>query len=107
MPNIARQMPQHDQPPTSDRAIPKERARKAWQAARGRSALPAAIVDRLWADGLVATRQAPARVAMVMMYRSEVLFRLLQDRAGWLDHEDPPSPPPRLRPAPRHGAGKG
>jgi hypothetical protein len=107
MPSIAHKLPEHDKLPTRDYAILKERAYKAWKEARARSVLPGAILDRLWSETLVAVRRAPVGVCSIMMYRSEVLFRLLQDRAGWLEHEDPPQPR-RLRPAPRHGGpGKG
>jgi hypothetical protein len=96
MPTITRRLPEHDRRPTDGPVSLKARARKAWQEARARSALPVGLVDRLWAEGLIATRQAPPDVALVMLYRTEVLFRLLRDRAGWLDHEEPP-PPPRRR----------
>jgi hypothetical protein len=59
--------------PAADPWVLKERARKAWQAARQRSALPPVMVDKLWSDGLLAARSAPVGVAAVMMYRSENL----------------------------------
>jgi hypothetical protein len=92
---IARRLPEHDQRPTDDPVALKAMARRAWQEARARSALPVGLVDRLWAEGLIATRQAPPNVALIMMHRTAVFFALLRDRAGWLDHEESPSPPPR------------
>jgi hypothetical protein len=105
MPKITRKMPRHDAMPVADPRLLKERARKAWQAARQRSALPPVMIDKLWADGLLAARSAPAGVASVMMYRSEVLFSLLCDRGGWLQHDDAPprpaSPHPKMHMGPR------
>jgi hypothetical protein len=106
VPKIARRLPAHDKLPTRDYAILKARARKAWQEARSRSVLSGALIDKLWSETLIAVQQAPLHVRPILAYRSEVLFRLLVDRARWLDRDDPP-PPPRLRPAPRHGAGEG
>jgi hypothetical protein len=96
MPNVARKLPDYDKLPTRDYAILKQRARSAWQEARSRSVLSGALIDRLWSETLIAVQQAPLHVRPVLAYRSEVLFKLLVDRARWLDREDQ-APPPRLR----------
>jgi hypothetical protein len=99
-PTIAPTVPSHDAIPHADPVELKRRARLAWQRARVRSALSPAVCDRLWSETLLATRTAPARVVATMMYRSEVLFSLLTDRANWLRHEDAPqaaTPHPRTR----------
>jgi hypothetical protein len=110
-------IPPHDRLPTSNARVLKDRAYAAWQAARLRSALLPVTIDKLWAQGLLATRQAPPKVQAVMHYRSELLFRLLADRACW-DRDPATSPsgdtsgdtsgarrteaPPQLRPGARH-----
>ena len=100
MPAVARRVPSHDAMPNGDPVELKRRARAAWQRARQRGALPPAVIDKLWADGLAAAQSAPAGVVAVMMYRSEFLFSLLLDRGSWLQHNDAPStstPHPKLR----------
>jgi hypothetical protein len=99
MPLIAKMLSYDKIPAGTDPQALKDRARRAWQAARQRGALPEAMVDRLWADGTEAMRLAPPAVRAVMAYRSEVLFALLADRAGWQDRE-PPAP---LQPPLHHG----
>jgi hypothetical protein len=77
-------VPDHDVLPT-DFAATKARARDAWQAAKAAHAAPPLLLDRWWSDALLAVRDAPAHVQLVLLHRSEVLFRLLIDRTRWLD----------------------
>jgi hypothetical protein len=84
MPTISRKVPAHDAMPVADPAVLKERAYRAWKTARERGALPAPTLDKLWSEGLLAMGDAPPQVRAVMAYRSECLFMLLVDRAGWL-----------------------
>jgi hypothetical protein len=99
VPTVARTVPRDDATPSGDPVALKARARAAWQAARQRGVLPPAVCDKLWADGLMAVRTAPVAVAAIMLHRSEVLFSLISDRAGWLAHED--TPPPAVEPHPK------
>jgi hypothetical protein len=84
MPTIARKLPAHDTLPNVDLAELKRRAYRAWQRAREREALPVPILDKPWSEALLAMGEAPPYVRAVMAYRSECLFALLVDRAGWL-----------------------
>jgi hypothetical protein len=50
-----------------------------------KGAAPPALCDRLHADTFLALDGAPPQAAVVMAYRTELLFRLLIDRTRWLD----------------------
>jgi hypothetical protein len=58
----------------------KRNARAAYRRARKLGAAPAGMLDRWWADTLVACTDQPERTQAVLLHRSEVLFALLADR---------------------------
>jgi hypothetical protein len=63
----------------------KARARRAYRTARDRGAAPTGLLDRWYADALLACQGAPPHAAIVMFGRTEALFQLLLDRLRWLD----------------------
>jgi hypothetical protein len=71
--------------PDAELAAVKARGRRAYMEAKRKGAAPPAICDRLHADTLLALDGAPERAAVVMAYRTELLFALLIDRLRWLD----------------------
>lgn len=58
-------------------------ARRAYDRARGAGSLSSVVVDKLWADTLVAVADQPAGTAGEMFRRAEHLFVLIEDRARW------------------------
>jgi hypothetical protein len=66
----------------------KARARRAYLDAKRKGAAPPALCDRLHSDTLLALDGAPPRAAIVMAYRTELLFALLIDRLRWLDRPE-------------------
>jgi hypothetical protein len=70
-------------PSGRDVSTAKRSARAAYTEARNAGALSPAIVDKLWADTLLAVEGEPASVASEMYTRSQHLFILLCDRGTW------------------------
>jgi hypothetical protein len=71
-----------------DIATAKARARRAWLAAKRHQVAPVTLLDRWHRDTLLAIQGAPESAAIVMLGRSEVLFKLLIDRLRWLDRPE-------------------
>jgi hypothetical protein len=61
----------------------KALARWAYCGARAAGGLSSVVVDKLWADTLVAVADQPATAAGEMLRRTEHLFVLIEDRARW------------------------
>jgi hypothetical protein len=61
----------------------KASARRAYDRARSAGGLAPVLVDRLWADTLVAVDGQPGETAVQMYRRTEHLFVLVADRATW------------------------
>jgi hypothetical protein len=68
---------------TGDPGRHKELARAAYRAARAAAPIPPTLIDRLWANALLAAEIAPPVVAARMYRRSETLLRLLVDQHNW------------------------
>jgi hypothetical protein len=58
-------------------------AYRAYKRARAGAALAPVVVDRIWADTLLAVADQPAITASEMMRRTQHLFVLIEDRANW------------------------
>ncbi len=58
-------------------------ARRAYGRARGAGRLSSVVVDKLWADTLLAVDGQPSVTATEMLRRTEHLFVLIEDRASW------------------------
>src|SRR5262249_4314512 len=65
-------------PPAQAKAL----ARRAYGRARAAGSLSSAVVDKLWADTLVAVADQPATAVAEMLRRTEHLFVLIEDRAS-------------------------
>ena len=74
-------MPKPDQTEVLQR---RALVRRAHAKARKANAAPPAILDKWLADTWLATEDAPARAAAIMLERTETLFALLTDRTRWL-----------------------
>jgi hypothetical protein len=61
----------------------KASARRAYDRARKAAGLASVVIDRLWADTLMACDGREAVTQAEMMRRTEHLFVLLHDRATW------------------------
>jgi hypothetical protein len=83
-PSRPRSLPIHPPMPNSP---PSSRGRAARTWAR-KGAAPPALCDRPHADTLLVLDGAPPRAAVVMAYRTELLFALLIDRLRWLNRPE-------------------
>jgi hypothetical protein len=70
-------------PPGTPLAIEKQACRAAYQGAKAADAMRGAMLDRLYAETIEATADAPAAVSYEMWRRSRILFQIFEDRAGW------------------------
>ncbi len=59
-------------------------ARRAYGRARAAGGVSPLIIDRLWADTLMAIEHQPADISAEMLRRTEHLMVLIEDRARWV-----------------------
>jgi hypothetical protein len=70
-------------PASSPLAIAKAECRAAYQGARAVDATRGAMFDRLYAETLQATADAPAAASAEMWRQSRILFQIFHNRASW------------------------
>jgi hypothetical protein len=71
-------------PPTAGSPIDaKKRCRRAYDQARKVDAASGALLDRWWADTLLAVEGQPTAARDVMLTRTAILFEIMSDRRGW------------------------
>ena len=70
-----------------DLATAKAQVRKAYQAARKQCPAPTTMLDKWFADTLMACQGVPEHVQVTMLRRTATLFVLLVDRTRWLNRD--------------------
>ena len=70
-----------------DLTTAKAQVRKAYQAARKQCPAPTTMLDKWFADTLIACQGAPEHVQVTMLRRTATLFVLLVDRTRWLNRD--------------------